>query len=302
MARVSTEPVQEEGAEEATASRRWYADWRVWATIAFTATCFWISMRDVPLDEVMAAVERADLTLLLVVSVPSYIAAVWVRALRWRYLTEGIAPMPRGALFRAMAIGFTVNNLLPLRVGELARSWYLARETGTSATSVFASVALDRVIDVVALIMLAMLGLAFAGSGTDEAGLLAKGALLLLPIALAPLVGLIALRVKPELIFGIARFFTRPLPDRLGNGIESALHRFGDGLGALRGGSHLLWIVLHSATIWLVLSTIPMLAGMAAFGIDLGSPVETLVLSWVVLAVVGVAVAIPQAPGFFGVY
>ena len=155
---MSTEPVQEEGAEEATASRRWYADWRVWATIAFTATCFWISMRDVPLDEVMAAVERANLTLLLIVSVPSYIAAVWVRALRWRYLTEGIAPMPRGTLFRAMAIGFTVNNLLPLRIGEFARSWYLARETGTSATSVFASVALERVIDVVALIMLAMIG------------------------------------------------------------------------------------------------------------------------------------------------
>ena len=42
-------------------------------------------MRGVPLDDVMAAMERADLTLLLVLSVPAYIAAVWVRALRWRW-------------------------------------------------------------------------------------------------------------------------------------------------------------------------------------------------------------------------
>ena len=75
-----------------------------------------------PHDEVMAAMERADLVLLLTASVPAYLAAVWVRALRWRYLTESIAPMERGVLFRAMAIGFTANNLLPLRIGEVVRA------------------------------------------------------------------------------------------------------------------------------------------------------------------------------------
>ena len=282
--------------------RRWYTDWRVWGTIAITGACLWLAMRGVPLDDVMAAMERADLTLLLVLSVPAYIAAVWVRALRWRYLTESIAPMPRSTLFRAMAIGFTVNNLLPLRIGEIVRSWYLARETGTSATSVLGSVAVERVIDIVVLLVLAMIGLLVAGTDSDEGGLLAQGALLLLPVAVAPLAVLIALRVRPEFVYRMVRFFARPLPQRVGEGLESVLRRFADGLGSLRGGTHLFWIVLHSITIWMVLSAIPMLAGIAAFGIDLGSPAKTVVLTWVVLAVVGVAVAIPSAPGFFGPY
>jgi uncharacterized membrane protein YbhN (UPF0104 family) len=123
-----------------------------------------------------------------------------------------------------------------------------------------------------------------------------------LPVGLTPLLGLILLRTRPELVYGVIRFFARALPDRIGEAVEGLARRFADGLGSLRGGSHLFWIVLHSITIWLILSAIPMLAGIAAFGIDLGSPAKTLVLSWVVLAVVGVAVAIPSAPGFFGPY
>lgn len=290
------------GAGKSTAGARWFADWRVWGTLLITGVCLWLAMRDVPMDQVLAAMGRADLVLLLIGSVPAYVASVWVRGLRWRYLTESIAPMTRSTMFRATAIGFMVNNLLPLRIGEIARSWYLARETGTSATSVLGSVAIERVIDVVMLLVLVMIGLAVAGSDSDEASLLAKGAVLLVPLGLAPLAGLVLLRIRPEWVVGVVRFFARPLPDRIGDTIERVLRRFANGLGALRGGRHLLWIVLHSMTIWLVLSAIPMMASMAAFGIDLGSPIETLVLSWVVLAVVGVAVALPSAPGFVGPY
>ena len=47
---------------------------------------------------------------------------------------------------------------------------------------------------------------------------------------------------------------------------------------------------------------IPMLAGFWAVGIDMGSAYETLVAAWMTLAAVGIAVAIPSAPGFFGTY
>jgi hypothetical protein len=73
-------------------------------------------------------------------------------------------------------------------------------------------------------------------------------------------------------------------------------------LGALSGGSHLFWIAFHSVLIWIVLSMIPMLAGLLAFGIDVGSLSEMVIVSYIALGAVGVAVAIPSAPGFFGTY
>ena len=86
-----------------------------------------------------------------------------------------------------------------------------------------------------------------------------------------------------------------------GGDLES-FAEFGDGLGALRGGAHLFWIGFHSIVVWFVASTIPMLAGFWALGINFGSPLETLVVAWITLAAVGMAVAIPSAPGFFGTY
>ncbi len=59
---------------------------------------------------------------------------------------------------------------------------------------------------------------------------------------------------------------------------------------------------MHSALIWLVASTGPIVLGLWAFDVDLGSARDTLVACWILLGAVGVAVAIPSAPGFIGPY
>ena len=289
-------------AEVSSIQRHWIRDWRVWLAVLVTAVCLWWSMRGIPLAEVLAAMGRADLLLLVGLSVPAYVAAVFFRALRWRHLTNPVAVMPRGSLYTATSVGFLVNNLAPLRIGEVVRAWVLARDQKVSASSVLGTVFLERVLDIVSILLLALFALAWAGAESYEGGILLDGALFMIPVAIAPLAGLIALRVAPQSIVGIARFVLRPFPERIGVAAEELLWRFADGLGALRKGTHLFWIVFHSLLIWLVFSTIPVIAGIAAFGIDLGPPEEVLVLSWIVLAVVGVAVAIPSAPGFFGPY
>ena len=43
---------------------------------------------------------------------------------------DPIQPISSGSLFRAVAVGLMANNVFPLRMGEVVRSWYLARETG----------------------------------------------------------------------------------------------------------------------------------------------------------------------------
>jgi hypothetical protein len=115
-------------------------------------------------------------------------------------------------------------------------------------------------------------------------------------------VGLAWLRAAPGPAVAFARGLSRPLPTRLQELLLGQLDRFQEGLGALRGGTHLFWIGFHTLTIWLVASTVPMIAGFLALDIDFGSPWETLVAGWMTLAAVGIAVALPSAPGFFGLY
>lgn len=283
-------------------ARSWYRDWRVWLGVSITVLCLWYAMRGIPLADVKRAMADADLLLLIAVSVPSYVASVWVRSLRWRHLTNPIASISRSTLFRAESIGFMVNNLVPLRIGELVRTWYLARETRASASAILGTVVLERVLDVVCVMLMAAGAVALLGGESSDTGMLSRGAKWLLPAAAIPLGGLILLRVVPDRVIALAGFVTKPLPERIGAVVAGLLARFIEGLGALSGGRHLFWIVLHSLAIWLVFSTLPFAAALYAFDLDLGTPLQTLTTTWILLAAVGVAVAIPSAPGFVGPY
>ena len=286
----------------APVKRSWRRDWRVWVGAGITIVACWFAVRGIPLGEVAAAMKGVDLVVLVGLSVPAYLASLLFRGLRWRHLTNPVAPLSWRLLTRGVSIGFMVNNLVPLRIGEVARAWYVARESGSSASALFGTVVLERVIDVVSVVLLCFAVLSFARAGSPESSFLSRGAILLLPAGAIPLGGLILLRLIPDKVIGLAVWLMRPLPDRVSGFLERALRNFTTGLGALSGGSHLFWIAFHSVMIWVVLSMIPMLAGLLAFGIELGSPARMLTVSYLALGAVGAAVAIPAAPGFFGTY
>jgi uncharacterized protein (TIRG00374 family) len=281
---------------------RFLRDWRVWAGAAITVVCLWLALRGVPFGEVWRAVLQADMLVLFGVSVPAYVLNIYFRALRWRHLTNPIAPMSKRSLFDALAVGFTMNNLFPLRIGEVVRCWHLGRATSSSAAAILGTVILERVIDTASLVLLVALALAFAGLGRDEEAVLRGGAVALVPLALAPLAALALLRARPEPVIRLVGRLARPFPARVGARLESALRSFAQGLGALRGGSHLFWLFFHSVQLWLFWSALPMWAALFAFGEAPDSALRTVALGWLLLAAVGAAIALPSAPGFIGPY
>ncbi len=275
-----------------------------WALgLAITGICLWLALRDVPLREVGHVLSETDWPVLLVLGVPAQIAGIYVRARRWRHLTDVIQPMSVFPLFRATGIGFMANNLLPGRVGELVRAWVLSRETGASGAGLLGTVVLERVIDSITFLGLAGVVLWYGGAHAMGGGAMVGAALSLLIALILPLVVLIWLRIAPDQALGFMhRVLTWVLPARLWEPVEGLLKRFAEGLGSLRGGKHLFWIIVDSVVLWGVISVVPFYAGVAALGIDLGSLGRTLAAGYVTLAAVGLAVALPAAPGFFGTF
>jgi uncharacterized protein (TIRG00374 family) len=257
-------------------------------------------MRDVPFSEVARVISQANLVLLFGLSIPAYVLVVYLRALRWKHLTAPVHGYSTGVLFRATAVGFMANNVFPLRMGEVIRSWYLAREGGGSRAAIFGTVILERVIDMVTVIGLAFAVLALLGAGHE--GRIAQGALLLLPVAIAPIVVLVLLEAAPAPTIGFATKLAGAFSDRFAEFLEYTLTRFSEGLGALRSGRSLLLVACYTLMIWLVAATIPLLAAFAAVGVEFGSALDTIGAAWFTQAAIGMAVALPSAPGFFGPY
>ncbi len=275
-------------------------DPKVWVGLAITAVCLWLALRDVDFGQVGQAIAQANWFLLLAVSVPAYLLTMYVRALRWRYLTDPVHPIGTGPLFRSTAVGFMANNLIPLRIGEVVRAWYLARETGAGATALFGTVILERVIDT--SVFLGLVGVIVGVYGFRlGAGGMAVGVPLLLVLS-TPIVFVICLRLWPEPMIRLANTVVRPVSEPLAVRVEALVRSFADGLGAISRGGHVFWIVFYTAIIWLVLGIVPFWVGITALGLDLGSAGRTLAASYVLLTMVGLAVAVPSAPGFFGPY
>ncbi len=271
--------------------------------LGVTGLALWLALRDVPLREVGTVLSQTKWAPLILMGVPAQVAAIYVRARRWRHLTDVIQPISVFALFRATSIGFMANNLLPGRAGEIVRAWVLSRETGASGAGLLGTVVLERVIDSITFLALASVVLWVGGVKALGGGALAGAALSLLVALILPVIALVWLRVAPDQALRIMhRVLTLVLPARLSAPVAGLLVRFAAGLGSLRGGAHLAWVIVDSVVLWAVISLVPFYSGVLALGIDFGSLGRTLAAAYVTLAAVGLAVAIPAAPGFFGTF
>jgi len=126
---------------------------RLAAGLAGSAGCGYLAVRHVDLGATWAAI-RAAAPLWLVPSAAALGVAVLLRAARWRALfASGSRPDLRAAL-SAYLVGQFFNNVLPFRAGEAARVVALARRTRGSAVEVTATVAVERVVDVLSLLAL----------------------------------------------------------------------------------------------------------------------------------------------------
>src|SRR5215207_7692505 len=77
-----------------------------------------------------------------------------IRAWRWQYLLEPLGRPGFLNAFRATAVGFAASAILPARAGEVIRPYFLARQSRMSATGAFATVILERVLDMVTVLAL----------------------------------------------------------------------------------------------------------------------------------------------------
>ena len=112
-----------------------------------------VFLRSVNVAEVWAETRRADPWPLLLAVVATGVTYV-VRALRWQYLLAPIGPTRFSTAFRTTVIGFAATFLLPARAGEVIRPYLLARREGLNATAAFATIILERLLDLITVLLL----------------------------------------------------------------------------------------------------------------------------------------------------
>ena len=220
-----------------------------------------------------------------------------LRLIRWHLLLrdERGDPYPSTPLWHAIAIGFTANNLLPLRAGELIRSYTAARLTQARFTTVISSVAVERIFD--GLTVVGLLTLALLTSDLPSA-ITVSGTSVTQLARVAGVAGLVALLLAIAVVaapLAAERLVRKILPSaRLADRIVDLIEGVRQGLAVLRSPARLAGVIFWSLALWLI-NGYAFYLGFAAFDIPVSYAGALLMQGLLVLGI-----SVPSTPGFFG--
>jgi uncharacterized protein (TIRG00374 family) len=251
----------------------------------------YLAVRNVRFGEVWDAL-RASNYWWLIPALVMLAATIVAKAFRWRYLFARETRPDFGPVVYALLVGLFVNNVLPARAGEAARVVALNRRSGTSLAEAGATVLLERVYDVLCLLLLLFVALPWLPDVTW----LHAAVVLAVSVATGLVLGMIVLAVwglKP------VHFVLRPLrrlPSLSPERVEELGANFGQGLAAVRQPKLVLAALAWTTVSWLTLA-VSMWFIMRGFHLGL-----SVVAALLVVIAVNLAQIVPAAPAAVGTF
>jgi len=263
--------------------------------IVLTVFFLWLAFRQVHFHELRASFAQVGWGWLLPV-VLAVMLGHYLRAVRWGLLIRPLQRIPIGPLFSSLLVGYMGNMLLPAHLGELIRAYLLGQRRRLSSGSVLASIVVERLLDVLMLVLL--LGLSFLvfpfPPWVRHSGLVVLSGV----VGLGLLLG--AGKRRPDLTSRWLSGAVRVLPAAARGKVVAAVVSFLAGLQPLTRRRDYLWTALLSASIWASYAATFWFT-FRAFGYQ-----HLYGLSWlaalVLLVVTTISVLVPSSPGYIGTY
>lgn len=261
------------------------------AGFVISGVALWIAFSGVEWRPVGTALAKANVGLLLA-AVPVLLILFVIRAQRWRLLFYPDTNITLLSTFGALNVGYMAGNILPLQLGELARTYVLAEAEGLGKIRVLSTIAVERLLDI--LVLLTFLGLLVPFVDLPKAAVLGAVFILTASLSLAAMIAFAVVdrRGAEQLLDRLSRM----LPGRMR---ETSL-RWGEallsGLSALSNLRVLLYVVSLTVLSWLTSAAVIYMV-LRAFSLDVPITAAPFLLVATTLGFF-----IPSSPGAVGVY
>lgn len=259
----------------------------MFAGLAVSAALLYFAFRNVDFEKLRAIYGSVNNAYLLPFAAVTTLE-LFCRGLRWKLLLDPAAPVRVWDAFRIETAGLALNNVLPLRLGEIARGTLGASFFRIPVMTVFSTILVERALDTIALAALFAAAAALGGTGGVLEG---YGGYfwVLLAVLVSAIAGLVFLdEIMSHHLF--SGFFERlprvkKLLANLALGVK-AFHSFRTG-AAVIGLAFFQWL-LDALNLYLM-----------AFAFGMGGVMD-IYKSVVVLFSTAIAASIPGMPGYFG--
>lgn len=217
-----------------------------------------------------------------------YFIAFLFRGFRWKYLLMPIKELPGFRLAFLVIIGFFMNNLLPLRLGEFVRAKVAGQKLSIPIGSTFATIVLERLFDGLTYVFLFLTIIMFLPFPEwAKKSMFFGGFLFIGSIAF-----LFFLATHQDLAVRLLNKI--PIHSKWIERLENVLINFIKGLSIFSHLRLILIVSLLSICVWTVEGTV-FLTFTKAFGLNLN-----LFQCFFVMIMIGMGAILPPAPGYVG--
>ncbi|HKO49906.1 MAG TPA: lysylphosphatidylglycerol synthase transmembrane domain-containing protein [Polyangiaceae bacterium] len=309
--RVVSDPEPTTRQEAATASGKTRGAWayapRILASLAIALGFVWLFKRGglplIPSADTLSAVHAGPIAAyVLATSV-----AIYFRVHRWLPLLRPVAPdISETRVVGVGLIGIATIMLAPLRMGEAARPYLLARDGKVTFFQALGAAGAERVVDGLVLTLTAALALTLSTPISPLPDHLGDVAL---PVSIIPRAVYVAAAVFTGgavalTVFYGARGFARkvtmtllnPISTKLAGFVTGTLERLADGLNVLGSPENRLRFLGETLLCWSC-QFIGQWLLMRGCGIE-----ASFAQACVTLGVLGLGVIVPAGPGLFGAF
>jgi len=131
---------------------------RVLVGLSISIIILGIIYKSIDIKEVVHAIKEIHFVW-LPLAIIVYIIGIWIRTARWVLLMDPIKKCSTRTLFPVYIISYMVNNVLPLRMGDVYRAYFTGKKESISKGATLVTVGVERIFD--GLTMLFLLAASF---------------------------------------------------------------------------------------------------------------------------------------------
>lgn len=294
--------------------------------IIVSAVSIWLFASNIEWETTKSSLKEANY-LYVIPAILISVLVMALRSLRWQSILSPIKKVPFMDLFSINYIGFMANSVLPARAGEIIRPLIVSKKDNIKMTSTLTTVVLERIFDMLGLLIFTIVILAIIPTESShkqhnidsvsiEQGIrngdastpgehthknsfletLKKWIGIFAGAGIAAITFLSLFVFIPTQLTRISHKLFSIFPLKISKKLNEFLDSFISGLQILGNKWHVAWIFLLTIGIWLCIAgSIYVLS----FSFNLNLPFTGACLVSICIAF---AVALPQAPGYIGVF
>lgn len=257
------------------------------AGFVISIVLLYLSLRGIDYRQFAGTIKRADITYAFLPLICIMIS-ISLCSLRWMRVVGYNTRFPDA--FMALLIGLFINNVLPARIGEVARGYALSKRIGVPFTYAVSTVFVDRVFDLLGLLLITFIF--FPGQALPA--YVSKALYALVAVFLICVLFLFA--ISQEKVASKITGYLHRHPKPFFNKLAKRISEIHENLRRIRTPGRLSVSVVLTVANWFSMA-MALYFSLRTFGVVLPFAYVPFIC-----AILQMGLAVPSSPGYIGVY